>query len=243
MEGTSSEFASLEESVKSVEHDVFTYFEKISHESKISIDAAAESTKILMGISKSGFLDNYSPAHIKVRQTRGQKPHIAFVWMALGYACAARLLIDAGMREFAWRALLDAKDFLLQARVADIQGLYYLDLSKSREEATRAKGDYGDQMREFVADTVRNAAGTRKWKSAMEAAKAVVDEAIKHQLEMKKTVFRANYPIRTLEIWMKTDPVVSEAFWATCEPSVKVAFDEKAERKRRGDRWLRNITK
>lgn len=227
-------FETLDQSYAAIEHDVFTYFEKLRHENVISIDAKSEAKYLLERLEEGGFLDSHSPEDIVVPQAQGQEPHIAFVWKALGYACAARLLIDAGKRDFAWRALLDVKENLLQARIADHQFFYYLDLSHSRERANEVRKASGTKMRDFVANAVRTAAGDKKWRSAKQAAQAVAKDVIAYCAEVPG-VFRTDDPTDTLEKWMKQDPIVSQAFWETCEAKVKTDFDNRRRRKRNWD--------
>lgn len=228
---TKEKFASLEQSASAVEHEIYAYLEARFFAFESPPDVRRESKRIRQTLAKSGFLGSDSPSLITVAQAQDQQPYIANAWLALGYACAASLLIKAGKRDHAWSALLEAKDLLMQARIESMRGYEVPTLDQSRERAIEARKKNATLMREHVAKTVRREAGERKWKSATEAAKAVIDDAIKYG-EVAYGVFRSDYPIDTIEKWLKTDPIVSSAFWETCEPEARADFEGRRRRKR-----------
>lgn len=231
VEVTKDKFASLEQSSSAVEHEIFAFLEARSITADSYYDVRAEREKILHALSESDFLVSCSPALINVDQAKGQQPYIGNAWIALGYACAASLLIQSGRREVAWSALLEAKELLLLTQIDGMRGHEVLTLDQRQKMAIVKSKDNGTLMREFVAAEVRSRAGASKWKSDTEAARAVIDDAVKYG-EVAYGVFRDDYPITTLKKWLKTDPIVSKAFWATCEPEVKADFERKRRLKK-----------
>lgn len=240
MKNRSAALTDLEQSMESILEDIGEFVNGRLPAGEAAFDVQRQAQRIRRALSESEYIKSLSFELIAPPNAHSRYVYIANAWKALGYASAAGLLIEAGKREYAWSALVEAKDALMWARIVDIESLRKLDLDQSREKSLATRKVNGQLMREFVAKAVRDGAVDRKWSSAKQAAKAVVDEAIKYA-EVAYGVFRTDDPTATLVRWMQNDPIVSEAFWATCKPSVKETFDKKRKQKRRGDRWLKNM--